>query len=132
VNGQAPGTGAGIATTLRIIRVAMIGAVVGFAVLAGSVVQREGPFGFESPGALRLGNALFLLAAFAGIVAIQQRHAREPDPQRRQTLNVVAWAAGEMCAFAGIVHWLMVGSALPFYVGLGVMLAAFALVPIRE
>lgn len=121
-----------IALTLRIMRIAFTGAVVGFAVLAGQMVGRDGPLAPEHAATLRWINVAVLAAAVGAIVAIQRRHDREPDPRRRQTLNILAWAAGESAALFGIVHWMSVGSPIPFYVGLATMLGAFVLVPIRE
>lgn len=121
-----------VATSLRIVRIAIIGAVIGFAVLAQRMVAEGGARGAENAAAMRWTNAAFLLGALAAILVISRRHEREPDPRKRQTLNVLAWAAGETAVFFGIVHWLMVGSPVPFYVGLATLLASFVLVPIRE
>lgn len=129
---MSPPAGTQIATSLRIIRIAFTGSVVAFAVFAQRMVAEGGPRGAESAPLMRWLNIAFLVAATAAILVVQRRHAREPDPRRRQTLNVLAWAAGETAAFFGIVHWMMVGAAMPFYVGLALMLAAFVLVPIRE
>jgi hypothetical protein len=125
-------SGLQIATSLRIMRIAFTGAVLGFAVLAQRMVARDGPLGAENAELLRWANIAVLVVAGATILLLQRRHEREPDPRRRQPLNVFAWATGEMAAFLGIVHWMMVGNPLPFYVGLATMLAAFVLVPIRE
>lgn len=121
-----------VATSLRIIRIAFTATVLLFAVLAQQMVARGDAMGMEHASALRWVNLAFLIGAAAVILWIQRRHEREPDPRRRQTLNIVAWAAGESAAFFGIVHWMVVGQAMPFYVGLALMLAAFVLVPIRE
>jgi hypothetical protein len=121
-----------ISTSLRIIRIAFTGAVLAFAVLAQRTVAEGGPRGTEGLEAMRWINAAFLLGALGAILVIQRLHDREADPRRRQTLNVLAWAAGESTAFLGIVHWMMSGSPMPFYVGLATMLASFVLVPIRE
>lgn len=121
-----------MALSLRIMRIAFTGGVVAFAVFAQQMVSRDGARALEHAATLRWVNVAILAAAVGAILAIQRRHDREPDPRRRQTLNVVAWAAGESTALFGIVHWLMVGSPIPFYVGLATMLGAFVLVPIRE
>ncbi len=121
-----------VATSLRIIRIALTAAVLVFAVLAQQMVARDGASGMEHASALRWINLAVLAGAAAVILLVQRRHEREPDPRRRQTLNIVAWAAGEAAALFGIVHWMTVGQAMPFYVGLALMLAAFVLVPIRE
>jgi peptidoglycan/LPS O-acetylase OafA/YrhL len=123
-----------VTTSLRIIRIAFTGSVLGFAAIATQVVDRQALAVDAAAHAstVRWINVALLAAAAAGILLIQRRHEREPDPQRRQALNVMAWAAGETTAFFGIVHWMMLGDPLPFYVGLGMMLLAFVLVPIRE
>ena len=121
-----------IATSLRIIRIAFTGAVIGFAVLAQRLVA-DGSLEADVPaGVMWWANVAVLAGALLAILAIQGRHDREPDPRRRQTLNILAWASGETAAFFGIVHWMTVGSPIPFYVGLATMLASFVLVPIRE
>jgi hypothetical protein len=121
-----------IATSLRIIRIAFTGAVIGFAVLAQRMVAEGSLEADVSPEVMRWANAAVLVGALLAIFTAQRRHDREPDPRRRQSMNILAWASGEMAAFFGIIHWMMVGSPVPFYVGLATMLASFVLVPIRE
>jgi hypothetical protein len=121
-----------VATSLRLVRIAFTGAVVGFAVLAQQRLRSAGPESLGDPGALRWVNAAFLVLAAAALLVLQRRHAREEDPRRRHGLNVLAWAAGESAALLGVVHWMRIGNPLPFYLGLAVLLAAFVLVPIRE
>lgn len=121
-----------IATSLRIIRIAFTGAVIGFAVLAQRMVAEGSLEADVSAEVMRWANAAVLVGALLAIFTLQRRHDREPDPRKRQTLNILAWASGESAAFFGIVHWMTVGSPVPFYVGLATMLASFVLVPIHE
>lgn len=121
------------AATLRIIRVAFLTGVLTF---GGAVYfitsQRGGPMAPDLGETLQIVNIALLVAAAAGVLFIQRRHAAEPDPARRSTLNIAAWAMGEATALFGGVHYMLVGNALPFLVGLTMMIASFVLVPIRD
>jgi hypothetical protein len=119
-------------TTLRIIRMAFLGGVVLFGAVATFLVSRDPPSAPGMAGTLRIMNIVFLAAAALGILWIQRKHAAEQDSAARKPLNIAAWAFGEATALFGAVHYLLVGSPIPYLVGLGMMLAAFALVPIRE
>jgi hypothetical protein len=123
-----------IATSLRVIRIALTASVLGFAVIARTMIDADALRADPAVDAamMRWINLAVLAAGAVAIVVLHRRHAGEPDPRRRQTLNVIAWATGEMAAFLGIVHWMLVGNPLPFYAGLAMMLCAFVLVPIRE
>lgn len=121
------------ATTLRIIRVAFLTGVLMF----GGIVfyltsQQGGGLDPEPADTLQVVNIALLVGAAVGILVIQRRHAAERDPARRSTLNIAAWAMGEATALFGGVHFLLVGSAIPYLVGLGMMIASFVTVPIRE
>jgi ABC-type Mn2+/Zn2+ transport system permease subunit len=118
--------------TLRIIRMAFLGGVVLFGAVVTFLVGRDPPSAPEMAGTLKIMNIVFVSAAALGILWIQRKHAAEQDSAARRSLNIVAWAFGEATAIFGAVHYLLVGSPVPYLVGLGMMLAAFALVPIRE
>jgi ABC-type Mn2+/Zn2+ transport system permease subunit len=118
--------------TLRIIRMAFLGGVVLFGVAVTFLVGRDGPRAPEEAPTLQIMNIVFLAAAALGILWMQRKHAAEQDSAARKSLNIAAWAFGEATAVFGAVHYLLVGSPIPYLVGLGMMLAAFALVPIRD
>jgi len=118
--------------TLRIIRMAFLGGVVLFGAVVTFLVGRDGPSTPEVAPTMRIMNIVFLAAAALGILWIQRKHAAEQDSVARKPLNIAAWAFGEATALCGAVHYLLVGSPIPYLVGLGMMLAAFALVPIRD
>lgn len=121
------------AATLRIIRVAFLTGMLTFgAVVYYLNAQRGGGLDPSNGETLQIVNILLLVAAAAGILFIQRRHAAEPDPASRSTLNIVGWAMGEMTALFGGVHYLLVGNPIPYLVGLTMMIASFVLVPIRE
>lgn len=117
---------------LRVIRMALLAGVVVFGAVVTLQVRDEPPRAPEMAQTLVYANIALLVCAAAGVMWIQRMHAAEPDAARRQTLNVVAWALGEATAMFGGVHYLLVGSPVPFLVGLGMLLASFVLVPIRE
>jgi hypothetical protein len=104
-------------TQLRLIRMALLGPVILFGAFVTVSVSREPP---QAPD-----MAL-------GVLYFQRRHAAERDPGRRATFNIMAWAIGESTALFGAVHYLLVGSPIPYLVGLAMMLASFVLVPIRD
>ncbi|HEX8318257.1 hypothetical protein [Longimicrobium sp.] len=121
-----------LGATLRIIRMAFLGGVFLFGVAVTFLVGRDGPRAPERAATMQVMNIIFIVAAAGGILWIQRKHAAEQDPVARKSLNIAAWAFGEATALCGAVHYLLVGSPIPYLVGLGMMLAAFALVPIRD
>jgi hypothetical protein len=120
------------ATTLRVIRMAFLGGVVLFGAMVTYLVSRDGPRAPEQAGTMQVMNIVFIVMAAAGILWMQRKHAAEQNPSQRTTWNICAWAFGEATALTGAVHYLLVGSPIPYLVGLGMMLAAFAMVPIRD
>lgn len=120
------------AATLRIIRIAFLSGVLMFGALVYYLDGQRGPLGTPNPGALQVANLGLLVLAAVGIMIIQRRHAAERDPARRSTLNIAGWAMGEATALFGGVHYMLVGSPIPYLVGLTMMIAAFVVVPIRE
>lgn len=119
-------------TTLRIIRMAFLGGVILFGAVVTFLVGRDGPHAPEMAGPLQVMNIVFVIAAAVGVLWMQRKHAAEQNPSQRTTWNICAWAFGEATAVLGAVHYLLVGSPLPYLVGLGMMLAAFAMVPVRD
>jgi hypothetical protein len=119
-------------TALRLIRMSLLMGVVVFGVIVSVMVQDTPPRAPELARPLLMVNIVYLIGAMVGILYFQRRHAAEPVRQRRVTFNVVAWALGESTALFGAVHYLLVGSPIPYLVGLGMLIAAFALVPIRD
>jgi hypothetical protein len=117
---------------LRIIRMALLVPVIAFGVIVNVMVSREPPRAPEMAQPLVYVNMAYLLGAVLAIMYFQRRHAAERDPGRRTTFNIIAWAIGESTALFGAVHYLLVGSPIPYLVGLATMLAAFALVPVRD
>ena len=119
--------------TLRIIRVALMSGVLVFGGIAYYLTQQQGGgLGPEMADTLQIVNIVLLVAAAIGIMILQRRHAAETDPAKRTTLNIAAWAMGEATALFGGVHFMLVGNAIPFLVGLVMMIASFVVVPIRE
>ncbi|HEU4884378.1 MAG TPA: hypothetical protein VFT45_19130 [Longimicrobium sp.] len=119
-------------TTLRLIRLSLLMGVVVFGAIVSVMVQGNPPRAPEMAQPLLMVNIVYLIGAMAGILYFQRRHAAEPVRQRRVTFNVIAWALGESTALFGAVHYMLMGSPIPYLVGLGMLLAAFALVPIRD
>lgn len=128
---QPPQPGAS-STQLRLIRMSLLMGVVVFGVIVSVMVQNTPPRAPQMAQPLLMVNIVYLIGAMAGILYFQRRHAAEPVRGRRVTFNVVAWAMGESTALFGAVHYLLVGSPIPYLVGLGMLIAAFALVPIRD
>jgi hypothetical protein len=123
-------------TTLRIIRVALLTGVLLFGGITYYLLRQGGGSVAQADADVRRTmlwvNVILLVIAAVGIMIVQRRHAAERDPARRATLNIVGWAMAEAVAMFGGVHFLLVGDATPFVVGLGMMLATFVVVPIRE
>lgn len=119
-------------TQLRLIRMSLLLTVVMVGVVVSVIVQREPPRPTEMARPLLLVNMAYLVGAMIGILYFQRRHAAEAVRQRRVTFNVIAWALGESTALFGAVHYLLVGSPIPYLVGLATLVAAFVLVPVRD
>jgi hypothetical protein len=119
-------------TQLRLIRMSLLMGVVVFGGIVSVMVQGNPPRAPELAQPLLMVNVVYLIGAMAGILYFQRRHAAEPIRGRRITFNVIAWALGESTALFGGVHYLLVGSPIPYLVGLGMLIAAFVLVPIRD
>lgn len=119
-------------TQLRLIRMSLLAAVVVTGVMVSVLVQNDPPRAPELARPLLMVNAAYLVGAMAGILYFQRRHAAEPVRQRRVTFNVIAWALGESTALFGAVHYLLIGSPIPYLVGLATLIAAFVLVPVRD
>lgn len=118
--------------TLRIIRIALLTGVLMFGGIAYYLTEQNGAMAPENGEALQIVNVVLLVGAAAGILFVQRRHAAERDPARRSTLNITAWAMAEATALFGGVHFMLVGNAIPYLVGLVMMVASFVMVPIRE
>jgi hypothetical protein len=119
-------------TQLRLIRLSLLLTVLGVGAAVSFMVRSNPPAGTEMARPLLLVNVAYLVGAMAGILYFQRRHAAEPVRQRRVTFNVIAWALGESTALFGAVHYLLIGSPIPYLVGLATLLAAFVLVPVRD
>jgi hypothetical protein len=117
---------------LRLIRLSLLLTVLGVGVAVTFMVQNNPPRGTELARPLLLVNIVYLVGAMAGILYFQRRHAAETVRQRRVTFNVIAWALGESTALFGAVHYLLIGSPIPYLVGLATLFAAFVLVPVRD
>ncbi|HYR08379.1 MAG TPA: hypothetical protein VEQ60_11440 [Longimicrobium sp.] len=117
---------------LRLIRLSLLLTVLGVGAAVSFMVRSNPPVGTEMARPLLLVNVAYLVGAMMGILYFQRRHAAEPVRQRRVTFNVIAWALGESTALFGAVHYLLIGSPIPYLVGLATLLAAFVLVPVRD
>jgi hypothetical protein len=117
---------------LRIIRMALLGGVILAGAAVTVMVGQEPPRAPDLARPLVYVNLAYLVGSVLGIMYFQRRHAAERDPSRRATFNIVAWAIGESTALFGAVHYLLVGSPIPYLVGLTTMVAAFVLVPVRD
>lgn len=126
---QPPGASS---SALRMIRISLLMAVVVTGAMVSVMVQNDPPRAPELARPMLLVNIVYLIGAMAGILYFQRRHAAEPLRQRRVTFNVVAWALGESTGLFGAAHYLLVGSPIPWLVGLAVLVAAFVLVPVRD
>lgn len=129
---SSPGERRASPAQLRLIRLSLLLTVVIFGVMVGVMVQGKPPRAPELGRPLLLVNLAYLVGAMLGILYFQRRHAAERDRSRRVTFNVVAWALGESTALFGAMHYLLVGSPIPYLVGLAMLLASFVLVPVRD
>ena len=117
---------------LRIIRIALLSGVLMFGAVAYFLTQQRGPTSPEMARPLQIANIAILVGVAVGLLVVQRAHANQREPARRTTLNILGWALGEAAALFGGVHFLLIGSPIPYLVGLAMMLASFVVVPIRE
>lgn len=117
---------------MRMIRIMLLTGVI----MLGAIVTIQLGNGRETDaemaGPMQMANIAVLVGAAAGVLIVQRKHAATRDTKQRNTWNIVAWALGEFAAMFGAVHYLMVGSPIPYLVGLGMLLASFALVPLQD
>jgi hypothetical protein len=129
-----PTQGQATAATLRIIRIGLLTGMLMFGAIAFLLTRQEGG-GIgdqEIAQPLQWTNIAILVLAALGLLFIQRRHAAEPNPAKRTTLNIAGWAMGEATAMFGGVHYLLIGNPTPYLVGVGMMLVSFLVVPIRD
>jgi hypothetical protein len=119
------------ATVLRVIRIAMLAGVF----LFGSVIWfLHGQGSIETVplnSTLRYLFVGIMIAAAVGLMVVQRRHAATADPQQVQTWTIIGWAVGEAVTLLGAVLYFLTGSVTPFLVGVGMLLVAFIMIPVR-
>jgi hypothetical protein len=69
----------------------------------------------------------YAILAVSIAAALKGRAGREGDPQRRASLLLAGWAAGEGAALFGAVIFFITGQAQWYGIGLLAMICAFAL-----
>jgi hypothetical protein len=67
----------------------------------------------------------------AVVLLVRAKLDRTGDPARRATLSILAWAAGELSALFGAVHYFLTGEPRWYLIGVLLLLVAFLLVPLR-
>lgn len=120
-------------------------AVIRFSLLAGVLLfggvcwfttnQRGGPPADADPhlfAAFAMVVPALCLGALAIAAVLRGRVARERDPQMRDSLRMISWAAGEGSALAGAVHYFNTGDPKLYVFGVVTLLATFIIVPLRE
>lgn len=117
---------------LRIIRISMLTGVLMLGAIAYFLTQERGPTSPEMARPLQIANIAVLVGVAVGLLVVQRAHASQREPARRTTLNIIGWALGEAAALFGGAHYLLIGSPIPYLVGLAMMLASLVVVPIRE
>jgi hypothetical protein len=118
--------------TLTIMRAALLAGVL---LLGAAVwwVLRGGerpPLDDARESALRLFFTVLAVATAPGIIAVRFAQGRAPGFARKAQLAIVGWALGEGVALLGGVIYMLTGSPRLYLLGVLVLLAAFALVPI--
>jgi len=122
---------------LAVIRAALLGGVLLFGVVAWLAIRRRGGgpvpgVDVDAFGVFRTIVPVLCVAALGVAVAVRFAIARATDAGRRNALRMIGWAAGEMAALAGGVHFFQVGDPKLYVLGLTAMLATFIVVPLRD
>jgi hypothetical protein len=112
---------------IQLIRLALIGGVLMFGVVIVFVHAQPN----WKPGALppALGYALMAYSIAAVVIAraMRGRLLRESNLQRRASLLLAGWSAGEAAGLLGAVLFFVTGQAQWYLIGLLAMACVFAL-----
>ena len=119
------------AVPYRIIRAALLAGVLIFGVVVWVVVSGDPQRTAEVVGNDVYGLVFAGLAAvvFGGFVILRKR-IEHAAPDERGPLTIAGWALGEGPALFGGALFLLTGSPLYYLVGIGLLVAAFALFPV--
>lgn len=117
---------------MRKVRMTLLAGVIMLGILATILLGNGYETVPEIAGPMQMINIVILVGTAGGVLFAQRKHAASRDIKQRNTWNIVGWAFGEGAALFGGVHYLMVGSSIPYLVGLGMLLASFALVPLQD
>jgi hypothetical protein len=121
------------ASTLAVIRIALLGGVLMFGAVTymvqrGDTWQAAGP---DLLGTLRVALLATWVVAVVLLLVLRARLTRLTEVAGRSVL-IIAWAVGEGAALFGGVYYFLSGNPEWFIIGLFVMLASFILFPIRR
>ena len=122
------------AASLALIRIAMLVGVLTFGAVIWFLHRQSAAPPAASEGAQRLAGALgyVMIAVVVAIIAIRVAMARARDAERARSLNVIGWAAGELAALAGGVHYFLTNDPQWYGTGVLVLVASYVVLPIRR
>ncbi|NNE71668.1 MAG: hypothetical protein HKN29_15080 [Rhodothermales bacterium] len=119
---------------IRIIRLALLGGILLFGVVAALVASGsvEGGLAMTRPGPLAGVVALLVIMAAGLVMFMRRRIEGQKDMDVRFKSMLVAHATCEAAALIGAVHILMTGGLLPYVAGLTVFVFSLVLLPIED
>lgn len=118
--------------TLRLLRLAMLAGILAIGAVLWFVAREQAPvLDAERAGMVQIG--FYVLAHVAlGAMLLLRKPFRAAGPAQRGMLFIAGHAIGELPAVLGAVCILLLGTAVPFAVGLLVFLVAFLFFPLDE
>ena len=135
MTGPARRPGPGPEASLALIRIAMLVGVLTF----GGVIwylHRQPAYAPAPPteGLQRLTRALdyVMIGVVAALVALRVATGRTRDAARARSLTIIGWAAGELAALAGGVHYFLTNDPRWYGIGVLVLIASYVVLPIRR
>jgi hypothetical protein len=117
---------------LALVRIAMLAGVLAFGGVTWVLRRGAPPAVIPTPRALDYARLGVWGITIAVVLVVRMRLDRITDPARRATLSIVGWAAGELSALFGAVHYFLTGDPRWYLIGILLLLVAFLLIPLRR
>jgi hypothetical protein len=119
-------------TTMRIIRIAILGGALLFGVVTWWVRRTGAPPLPAALGPLRFAGYGLWVVVLVVLAFMRGLYGKVVDDTRRATTIIIAWAAAESLALFGGVVWFLHGDSRWYVAGMCFMLATFILFPLTR
>ena len=119
-------------TTMRLIRIAILGGALLFGVVTWWLRRASAPPMPAELGPLRFAGYGLWVAVLVLLAFMRGLYGKAVDDARRATTIIIAWAAAESLALFGGVVWFLHGDSRWYAAGMCFMLATFILFPLTR